>query len=96
MDRAKLPMHHEYKALYFQALRAAIFIMVKTDVDDVKEVLYCKHGTSWDQKMAFDFPYIAKRVRRCVPPPIILCNRLKAVFDFFKDKKFNNRCYIIS
>ena len=35
----------------------------------------------------FDFSYIAKRVRRRVPPPIILCNHLKAVFDFFKDKK---------
>ena len=32
MDRAKLPMHHEYKALFFRSLRAAVFIMVKSDV----------------------------------------------------------------
>ena len=37
--------------------------------------------------MAFDFQYIAKRVRRRVPPPTILYNRIKALFEFFKDKK---------
>lgn len=85
MDRAKLPMHHEYKALFFRSLRAAMFVMCKADVDDVKEVLQSK-GESWDSKMAFDFGYITQRVRRIVPPPQVLYNRLKAVFDFFKDK----------
>ena len=87
MDRAKLPMHHEYKALFFRSLRAAVFIMVKSDVEEVKEVLKSKPGHSWEYKMAFDFQYIAKRVRRRVPPPTILYNIIKAVFEFFKDKK---------
>ena len=36
--------------------------------------------------MAFDFDYIAKRIRRCVPPADYLYHRMRAVFDFFKDK----------
>lgn len=52
MDRSKLPMHHEYKTLFFRSLRAAIFIMNKSDVDEVKEVLATKPGTSWEKKMA--------------------------------------------
>ena len=86
MDRAKLPMHHEYKALFFRAMRAAVFIMMKSDVEDVKEVLSSKNGQTWEHKMAFDFSYIAARLRRRVPPPDILHNRVKAVYDFFKDK----------
>lgn len=87
MDRAKTPMHHEYKALFFRSLRAASFLMLEEDVQQVKEVLNSKPGESWEKKMAFDYDYIAKRVRRRVPPPMMLYHRLKAVFDFFKDKK---------
>lgn len=86
MDRAKLPTHHEYKALFFRCLRAAIFVMHKCDVDEVKEVLESKPGTSWEHKMAFDWDYIAQRVRRYVPSPTILYNCMKIVYDFFKDK----------
>lgn len=86
MDRAKLPMHHEYKALFFRSLRAAIFIMSKSDVDDICEVLRHKEGTSWQYKMAFEFEYIAKRVRRIIPPANILYFRMKAVYCFFKNK----------
>ena len=86
MDRAKVPTHHEFKGLFFQALRAAIFIMNKDDVDDVKIVLASK-DISWESKMAFDFSYISQRVRRKVPSPDILYFRVKAVFEFFKDKK---------
>lgn len=85
MDRAKLPMHHQYKSLFFLCLRAAMFIMVKEDVDDVKQVLKSK-GESWEKMMAFNFDYIAKRVRRRIPPPDMLYNRMRVVYDFFKDK----------
>ena len=79
-------MHHEYKSLFFRALRSAIFIMVKLDVDDVKEVLESKHGTSWDQKMAFDFAYIGRQVSRTVPPPKILLYRMRAVYYFSRTR----------
>lgn len=81
MDRAKLPMHHQYKSLFFRCLRAAMFIMVKEDVDDVKQVLESK-GESWEKMMAFNFDYIAKRVRRRIPPPDMLYNRMRVVYDF--------------
>ena len=86
MDRAKLPMHHEYKALFFRALRASVFIMYKQDVEDVKTVLEGK-GIKWETKMAFDFEYIASRVRRRVPKADVLYHRVNAVFKFFADKK---------
>ena len=64
MDRAKLPMHHEYKALYFCSLCAVMFIMNKTDAEDVKQVLKSKPGTSWEKKFAFNFGYLLKRIQR--------------------------------
>ena len=60
--------------------------MCASDVDDVKEVLHSKHGVTWESKMAFDFQYIAKRVRRIVPPPEMLYNRMNAVCDSSKIK----------
>ena len=60
--------------------------MVPEDVEGVREVLRSKQNTSWAKKMAFDFNYIASRVRRKVPPPAVLYHRMKAVFDFFKGK----------
>lgn len=86
MDRAKLPTHHEYKALFFRALRAAMFILNKDDVAKVKKVLENKPGMSWEKALTFNFDYIAARVRRTVPPASILYNRMLAVFDFFKDR----------
>ena len=42
MDRAKVPTHYEFKGLFIQALRAAVFIKHKDDVDDVKAILETK------------------------------------------------------
>ena len=48
MDRAKLPMYHEFKALFFRALRASIFIMYKQGVKDIRTLLEGK-GITWEQ-----------------------------------------------
>jgi hypothetical protein len=56
------------------------------DVRQVKHVLQQK-GRSWSHMMAFNFAYIASRVKRYIPTPIVLYHRVKAVFDFFMDKK---------
>lgn len=87
MDRAKVPKNHSFTSIYFRALRAAMFIMHDEDVKKVKEVLRTKADTTWEQKLAYDFDYIAQRVRRFAPPPSVLYNRLSAVFEFFKDKR---------
>ena len=60
--------------------------MHKDDVDDVKTVLQSK-GLSWEKKIAFDFQYISQSVRRKVPAADILYHHIKAVFEFFKEKK---------
>lgn len=86
MDRAKLPMHHEYKALFFRALRSAMFILNKDDVDQVKAVMEKKDGVTWEKTMAFNWEYIALRVRRRAPPAHIMYHRMLVVFNFFKDK----------
>lgn len=95
MDRAKLPMHHEYKALFFRALRAAMFILNKEDVAKVKKVLENKPGMTWEKALTFNFDYIAARVRRTVPPASILYNRMLAVFDFFKDRKDSDTGHVL-
>lgn len=103
MDRAKLPMHHQYKALFFRALRGAMFIMHKGDVDKVKAVLHGKAGLTWEKKLAFDFKYITQRVRRRVPPQLLyiadyvqylICSRIKLiqkrVFIYFTQRTKRN------
>ena len=79
-------MHHDYKALFFCSLHVSIIIMNENDVNDMKEVLKSKSGTSWEKKMVFDFQYLAKQVRRKVPPPEILYKCMMAMFNSFKDK----------
>ena len=86
MDRAKLPMYHEFKSLFFRALRASVFIMNNEDVDDVKTVPHSK-GISWEVKMSFDFRDIADRVRRHVLEPEVLYYRMKSVFDSFSNTR---------
>ena len=96
-------MHHQYKALFFRALRGAMFIMHKGDVDKVKAVLHGKAGLTWEKKLAFDFKYITQRVRRRVPPQLLyiadyvqylICSRIKLiqkrVFIYFTQRTKRN------
>jgi hypothetical protein len=86
MDRVKVPMHHDFKAAYFRALRGAIFILNPQDVQNVKDVNNITMEKEWEKLVAFDFKYIAQRVRRRIPPPEMLFQRLKIVFAHFADK----------
>ena len=86
MDRVKVPMHHDFKAAYFAALRSAFFIMDAGDVERVKKVIE-ESGRSWSKTMVFNFRYIAQRVRRTVPIPSVLHRRVRAVIDFFQNQK---------
>jgi hypothetical protein len=86
MDQVKVSMHQELKAACFRASRGAFLIMDAGDVRRVKHVLQQK-GRSWSHMTAFNFACIALRVKRCIPSPMVLCYRVKAVFDFFMDKK---------
>ena len=46
-----------------------------------------KKGRSWIISMTFNFAYIALRVKKTLPSPHMLYCRVKAVFDFFDNKK---------
>jgi len=55
--------------------------MHKGDVEELET-----QGMSWGKKVAFGFTYIAARVHCRIPPAIILHSRMKAVYEFFRDK----------
>lgn len=85
MDRVKVPMHHDFKPSFFRALRGAIFILNPQDVSNVKTALRIVTTKEWNMLLAFNFKYVAQRVRRRIPPPDLLHARVKAVFDHFED-----------
>jgi hypothetical protein len=85
MDRVKVPVHHDWKAAYFTAFREAVFMYDKDDKEKVQKVLQSK-GKTWDQEVSFNFRYLARRVRRYIPPGAVVTARVRAVFDFFQDK----------
>ena len=85
MDRVKVPVHHEWKAAYFAALRESIFIYDYRDKKLVENVL-ARKGKTWQEQVSFNFRYIAQRVRRRIPPRKMLHLRVKAVYDYFMNK----------
>jgi hypothetical protein len=86
MDCARVPNDHDHKSAYFQALRSAIFILDPGDAIRIKQVTE-RRGQQWAHYLAWNFRYIAARCRRETPPSEIVFHRVKAVFDFFSDKK---------
>jgi hypothetical protein len=71
MDQVKVPTWHDFKAAYFRALRAAMFVMDSGDLKRVKKVL-AKKGRKFSHVMAFQFSYIALHVKRKILPLNIL------------------------
>lgn len=84
MDRVKVPMHHDAKAAFFRALRAAFFLMDEEDLKRVKDVCE-KKGWKMSDMLAFKFSYIALRVKRTVPSRRMLYWRVKLVFEQFQN-----------
>jgi hypothetical protein len=54
MDRVKVPVHHDWKAAYFGALRETIFHYDETDKVAVERVLQ-KYGRTWNQAVRHNF-----------------------------------------
>ena len=87
MDIVKVPMHHDFKTVYFQALWEEFFIMNAGDEEGVKKAME-KKGCSWSITTTLNFDYITLRVKRTVPPHHMLYCRVKAIFDCFYDNKY--------
>ena len=62
MDRVKVPMHLNFKSVYFQDFRVACFIMDAGDAKRAKKFME-KKGRSWNIAMIFNFSYIDLRVK---------------------------------
>jgi hypothetical protein len=86
MDRVRLPKDHNHKTSHFKAPRSAIFILDPGDVIRIKKVIK-RRGQNWEHYLAWNLRYIAAGCRREIPPPQIFFHRIKAVFDFFSEKK---------
>ena len=89
MDRVKMSMHHPSKKDYFVALRNAVFI---EDENDMKKVVAAltKVGLSDEQikqRKQFNYKWFSSRVKRYVPEPKILYERVRAVYAAFGDRK---------
>ena len=88
-DRVKMSMHHPSKKDYFVALRNAVMI---EDENDMKKVVAAlkKVGLSDEQikqRKKFNFKWFSSRVKRYVPEPKILYERVRAVYAAFGDRK---------
>jgi hypothetical protein len=79
MNRIKISLRHALRPEFCRALRDAFFIIDEDDKNKVKEYL-AKKGKDFDETCKFNWAWIAKRVKRFVPPPLDLVRRLTEVF----------------
>jgi hypothetical protein len=73
---------------FITSLRDAIFVLNDDDLEECFEVLRNKCGMSDEaiaKKMAYDFGWFLRRVRRLVPSPRDLERRYMAVYEAHKD-----------
>lgn len=85
MDAARVPMHHTSKKDYYYALSCAMFVENKEDMNRVREALR-KIGLSDDQielRRKFNQQFFRRRVRRLIPSPKVLYERVREVYERF-------------
>ena len=82
-----VPKKHPFAWLFTTKLRDAIFIVDKDDRERVDKFLL-KNQSSFEQRMLQDPDWVLKRVRRVIPPPGPLRQRLENVIALFKDSSF--------
>ena len=85
MDRAKVPVKHEYKKAYFVALMNAFLVWDKTKFNTISSIL---QDSGWskdtvDGTLYFRPRFFQKRVEQIVLPPRELYWRVRAVFVTF-------------
>lgn len=63
-----------------------MFFLNPYDVEAVRKA-YKLGEKAWNRTLAFNFNFVAARVKRVVPPPALLHSRVKQVYELFQDKK---------
>jgi len=89
MDRAKVPVHHEYKKSFYYCLSEAMLLWDPIILEKVKNNLKTEGLTEKEieEKMYFDTYYFTQRVPRTAPPPSIMYPRVRAVYALFGNKR---------
>lgn len=91
MDLITVPTHHGLRSAYARALRDAIFIPDEEDRRCLSAHL-ASIGTSWDERLQKDAPWLWARCKRVIPPPEQLFLEVAEVYKTFgplKDAKTN-------
>jgi hypothetical protein len=81
MNRLKLKKTHSLSREFMRRMRDAIFLLDKEDVAAVKKVLESQMKLSWNKALRYKSDWLWKRIRRYVPPPEILTDRLTKLFQ---------------
>ncbi len=100
MDQFKIPIHHGFRRPFTRALRDAILLPDPGDRSAVEAVLQ-KRNISWTQMLYSHSDWLWQRVRRFVPKPEVLFQRVRDVFVMFGPFKdattglplFNDACW---
>jgi hypothetical protein len=85
---------HVFRKHFFEMFREAMFMMDKKDLENVLKV---HPGEEFKKRVLNKWlPYVQKRIRRYIPKPSVLFERLSSVYEFFKDKKDSKGVYLLS
>jgi len=79
-----LPERHSAYKAFAIAFTQAIFVYDKDDRAAIEAALK-KHNVTWEYALRTKKDAIHRRVRRYVPPPNILCQALKTLFDCWQN-----------
>ncbi|KAG2228193.1 hypothetical protein INT45_009240, partial [Circinella minor] len=82
MDILKISQKHGLSKVFKRAFRDTLFIIDDGDKELVSNILI-KQGTTWNKKLAESPDWIFRRVRRVVPPPKVLYNAVKDLFETY-------------
>ena len=82
MARIKISKEHGCRRPFARALRDAIFVPDKEDKMHVSSYLEST-GTSWEEVLRFNAPWLWKRCKRVIPPPELLYSLVKEVFNSY-------------
>ena len=81
MNRIKTKKTHSLSKQFSRHLRDAFYILDKDDYSRVNKYLTDVKKTTWEAQVRYKSDWVWKRVRRYVPSPEHLYDRLKTLFD---------------
>jgi hypothetical protein len=87
-QRIEVPRQHPHQWTFFTKLRDAMMIFHQEDLAKVTSVVEKEFGCSFDDYLAQNPDWVFKRVRRFIPPPKELRERIERVVNEFKRPEY--------